>query len=154
MTTPTRGGKRHVVVVLVVMLVGVAFAAAGCPSNRNGIEGQLAQARDEAQSAARSGALALESWQRGRSTASLVSVQLSNARDDVVEAYQGAAELSVSAGANADWQRSLAGAMNHVVDLLNTAGVVVDQEPPTQTSDELHRELLAAAEALTGRPPS
>jgi hypothetical protein len=43
--------------------------------------------------------------------------------------------------------------MNHVIDLLNTAGVVVERQPPTPTSNDLRRELLRAAEELNGPPP-
>lgn len=59
-----------------------------------GIVAIIAQARDEAESAARSGALALEFWQQERSTPTLVSVQLSDARDEFIKAYKGIAELN------------------------------------------------------------
>jgi hypothetical protein len=67
----------------------------------------VATARDEAESAARSGALALAMWQTDRSTSSLVSVQLEDARDDVVDAYESAAALSVTDPATGDVQRTL-----------------------------------------------
>ena len=77
--------------VLVALLALIAFILTSCPSNRDGAPGQLASAKEEAESACRSGLLALDQWTGGRSSAQLVSVQLGDARDQVVKAYKGIA---------------------------------------------------------------
>ena len=62
--------------VLIGMLVLVALLAlvlTSCPSNRDGMPGQLATAKEETQSAARSGALALQLWAQHRSTRDLTA---------------------------------------------------------------------------------
>ena len=82
--------------VLIGMLVLVALLAlvlTSCPSNRDGMPGQLAAAKEESQSAARSGALALQLWAQHRSTRDLTCVQLADARDEIVKAYGGIATL-------------------------------------------------------------
>jgi hypothetical protein len=93
-------------------------------------------------------------WQTDRSTSSLVSVQLGDARADVVEAYQSTAALSVADPATGDVQRTLTVSMNHVVDLLNTAVVLVGRQPPTNATELLGHQLRTAADELAGGPPS
>ena len=68
MSTP--GGRRalRALTVVLVLAGALAFILTSCPSNRDGMPGQLASAKDDAQSAARSGALALQLWARHRST--------------------------------------------------------------------------------------
>ena len=67
--TPTPQARRlRAILAVVVALIGLAFLLTCCPSNRDGMPGQLAQAKEETESAARSGALALDLWGRGRST--------------------------------------------------------------------------------------
>jgi hypothetical protein len=76
-----------------VFVVGLGLLLTRCPANRDGMPGQLAQAMDETAVASRSGALALDLWLQRRSTAQLTSLALTNARDEVVKAYKGIAEL-------------------------------------------------------------
>src|SRR3954452_12345259 len=78
---------------LVVFIVGLGPLLTQCPANRDGMPGQLAQSMDETVTSARSGALALDLWLQRRSTNQLTSVQISDARDEVVKAYKGIAEL-------------------------------------------------------------
>ena len=64
---------------------------------------------EETTAAARSGALALDLWIQRRSTAQLTSVQLSDARDEVVKAYKGIAELKAEDPVDIERQRMLTG---------------------------------------------
>jgi hypothetical protein len=60
-----QAGERRrwrTVALLVVFIVGLGLLLTQCPSNREGMPGQLAQSMDEAVTAARSGALALDLW--------------------------------------------------------------------------------------------
>jgi hypothetical protein len=61
------------------LIVGLGLLLTRCPSNRDGMPGQLAQAMEETSAAARSGALALDLWVQHRSTSQLASVQISDA---------------------------------------------------------------------------
>lgn len=96
---------------LVVFIVGLGLLLTQCPSNREGMPGQLAQSMDEAVTAARSGALALDLWLQRRSTNQLTSVQLSDARDEVVKAYKGIAELKAEDPVDIGRQRMLTESM-------------------------------------------
>jgi hypothetical protein len=78
---------------IVLFIVGLGLLLTRCPSNRDGMPGQLAQSMDETTTAGRTGALALDMWIGHRSTAQLTSVQLSDARDEVLKAYKGIADL-------------------------------------------------------------
>jgi hypothetical protein len=73
---------------LALLFVGLGLLLTRCPANRDGMPGQLAQAMEETTAAARSGALALDMWAQRRSSAQLTSVQLTDARDEVIKAYK------------------------------------------------------------------
>jgi hypothetical protein len=53
--TKKRAALLRVVLSVLVVIGTAAFVAVGCPDYRDGIPGQLAQAHDEAESAAHSG---------------------------------------------------------------------------------------------------
>lgn len=127
----------------------LALTLTSCPANRDGMPGQLATAKEETQSAARSAALAVQLWSDRRSTDSLVSVQITDARDEVVKAYKDIAELKAGNHTDLDRQRLLIGAMTALIDELNTAaasirGASVSMGDPQQ----LRQHLLAGADAL------
>ena len=69
---------------LVLLIAGLMLAS--CPDLRDGTPGQLAGAERDTESAARSGALALQLWDERRATAALTAVALCDARDDVLKA--------------------------------------------------------------------
>ena len=96
-----------------------------CPANRDGMPGQLAQAVEETTGAARSGALALDQWTQRRSTAQLTSVQLADARDEVVKAYKGIADLRADDPVDLDRQRMLTSSMTAIIGQLNAAAGTV-----------------------------
>jgi anti-sigma-K factor RskA len=146
--TDKRTGLVRVIVAILAVLAAAAFVAVGCPSYRDGIPGQLAQGRDEAESAARSGALALEFWQQERSTPALVSVQLSDARDEVIKAYKGIAELNTKDAVNVQRQQFLTNTMTRLIDTLNLARAGVEHRVPADRSREMQRALATAADSL------
>jgi hypothetical protein len=78
--------RIRAVLLLVLVVVGLGLLLTRCPANRDGMQGQLAQAMEETTAAARSGALALDLWMQQRSTTQLASVQISDARDEVTKA--------------------------------------------------------------------
>src|SRR4051812_46462377 len=88
-----RPRRWRTAILLVAFIAALCLLLTRCPSNRDGMPGQLAQSMDETVTAARSGALALDLWIQRRSTAQLTSVQLSDAREEVVKAYKGIADL-------------------------------------------------------------
>src|SRR5436190_18466114 len=94
----TQQGERlrrwRAMALLGAFLVGLGLLLTRCPANRDGMPGQLAQSMDETVTSARSGVLALDLWLQGRSTNQLTSVQISDARDEVVKAYNGIADLT------------------------------------------------------------
>lgn len=111
----------------VLLLVGAAltFALTSCPAHRDGMPGRLASAKEETQTASRSAALALDLWARGRSTRQLVGVHLSDARDDVVQAYAGIAVLKADDPVDVTRQATLTEAMTSVITILNQANAAV-----------------------------
>lgn len=132
---------------LVLLLLCLGLLVTQCPANRDGMPGQLAQAMRETSAAARSGALALDMWSQRRSTAQLTSVQLSDARDEVVKAYKGIAELKAEDPVDIKRQQTLTQSMTDIIGQLNAASATVRDvttEPPRKARDEL----LASADAL------
>jgi methylaspartate ammonia-lyase len=112
--------------------------------------GQLAQSMDETVGAARSGALALDLWLQRRSTDQLTSVQLSDARDEVVKAYKGIAELKAEDPVDIGRQRMLTQAMTGIVGQLNAAGATVRHITAEPSAVKARDGLRAAADALEG----
>jgi hypothetical protein len=130
------------------MVAMLAFILTACPGNRDGMPGRLAQAREETESAARSGALALELWAQGRSTQQLTAVQLSDARDNVISAFDGVAELRAEDPTDVTRQRYLTRAMTDIAARLNSANAAIRALPAQPSPQDLRRELTAAADAL------
>ena len=140
--------RWRAVALLAAFFVGLGLLLTQCPANRDGMPGQLAQSMDETVTAARSGALALDMWIKQRSTNQLVSVQISDARDEVVKAYKGIADLQAEDPTDIDRQRMLIGSMTAIIGQLNAASAMI-RDVTTQPSPEKARDdLTAAADAL------
>lgn len=132
-----------------ILLGGLlALVLTCCPSNRDGMPGQLATAKEETQSAARSAALAVQLWSDGQSPGSLAAVQISDARDEVVKAYKDIAELKANNHIDLDRQRLLTGAMTGMIDDLNAASASLRGDAPTGDPQQLRQHLLSRADAL------
>jgi len=143
-----RADRLRAVVLLALVIVGTGLLLTRCPANRDGMPGQLAQAMSETKSAARSGATALDMWMRGRSTTQLTSVQLSDARDEVIKAYEGIAELRAEDPVDIERQKMLTESMTTIIGTLNSASATVrgvGSEPP---AGRARNDLLAAAAKL------
>ena len=143
-----RADRLRGVVLLALVIVGTGLLLTRCPANRDGMPGQLAQAMSETKSAARSGATALDMWMRGRSTTQLTSVQLSDARDEVIKAYEGIAELRAEDPVDIGRQKMLTESMTTIIGTLNSASATVrgvGSEPP---AGRARNDLLAAAAKL------
>jgi hypothetical protein len=110
---------------LAALIVGLGLLLTQCPANRDGMPGQLAHAMEEATSAARSGALALDLWTQQRSTRQLTSVQLSDARDEVLKAYKGIADVRAEDAVDIGRQRMLTEAMTTIIGQLNSASAAL-----------------------------
>jgi hypothetical protein len=134
--------------VLAVIFVGLGLLLTQCPSNRDGMPGQLAQSMDETVTAARSGALALDLWLARRSTKQLTSVQLSDARDEVVKAYKGIAELKAEDPVDVGRQRMLTESMTSVISHLNAASSTLRNITREPALEKTRDDLRAAADAL------
>ncbi|GAS99043.1 uncharacterized protein RMCC_6008 [Mycolicibacterium canariasense] len=141
-----RAIRTSLLALLCVAALGLLLTQ--CPANRDGAPGRLAQAMEESTAAARSGALALDLFHRGRSTAQLAAVQLSDARDEAVKAYQGIAELRVQDPVDVGRQGMLANAVTGIITELNTASVAVRGVPGQPPLPTLHDRLLTAAATL------
>jgi hypothetical protein len=132
-------------------LVGLGLLLTQCPSNRDGMPGQLAQSMDETVTAARSGALALDLWIRQRSTNQLTSVQLSDARDEVVKAYKAIAELKAEDPTDVGRQRMLTESMTSIIGQLNAASAMLRSITHEPAPEKARDDLAAAADALESR---
>jgi hypothetical protein len=133
----------------VVVFLGVpAFILTSCPSNRDGMPGQLASAKEETVAAARSGALALQLWTQHRSTRQLTCVQLADARDEMVKAFQGIAVLKAEDRVDIGRQRVLTDAMTALIGDLNSANAAVRGMPAQHDPGEFRQRLLDGAERL------
>ena len=142
--------RHHLRTVLLtgLMIIALGLLLTRCPSNRDGMPGQLAQAMEETVAAARTGAFALDLRVRDRTTRQLASVQISDARDEVLKAYKGIADLEADDPADIDRQRLLTSSMTDILGLLNTASARVREitaEPPLPT---LRDDLSRSADAL------
>jgi len=133
---------------LVLLFLGLGLLLTRCPANRDGMPGQLAQAMEETTSAARSGAFALDQWDRKRSTAQLTSVQLSDARDEVTKAYKGIAELKADDPVDVQRQRLLTRSMTTIIDQLNAAAATVREVTGEPVPAKARGDLIASADAL------
>lgn len=135
-------------VLLTLLFIGMGLLLTRCPANRDGMPGQLAQAMEETTGAARSGALALDHWTQRRSTAQLTSVQLADARDEVVKAYKGVADLRAEDPVDLERQRMLTSSMTSIVGQLNAAAGTVRDITTEPSAEKVRGELIASADAL------
>lgn len=131
-----------------LLIAALALLLTRCPANRDGMPGQLAQAMEETVAAARSGAYALDLRLRDRSTPQLASVQISDARDQIANAYTGIADLKADDRVDLDRQRMLTQAMTIMIGQLNAASARVRDVTAEPELSALRRELLASADAL------
>jgi CheY-like chemotaxis protein len=133
---------------LVLLVVGLGLLLTRCPANRDGMPGQLAQAMEETTAAARSGALALDLWTQQRSTAQFTSVALSDAREEVVKAYEGVANLRADDPVDVDRQHMLTQSMTAIIGQLNTASATVREVSNEPSAERARADLMASADAL------
>jgi len=136
---------------LALLMIGLGLLLTRCPANRDGMPGQLAQAMEETTGAARSGALALDLWDQRRSSVALTSVTLSDARDEVVKAYQGIADLKADDPVDIERQRALTDSMTTIVGQLNAAAATVREVTPEPDPRRAREGLIASADALESR---
>jgi hypothetical protein len=133
---------------IAVLIVGLGLLLSQCPSNRDGMPGRLAQAMDETVGATRSGALALDLWLQRHSTDQLTSVQLADARDEVVKAYKGIAELRAEDPVDVGRQRKLTESMTVIIGQLNAATGTIRHVTVQPSPEQARDDLRAAADAL------
>jgi hypothetical protein len=126
----------------------LGFTLSSCPSYRDGMSGQLASAKEQTQSAARSAALTLQLWAQGRATGNVTTVQLHDARDHVADGLQSIAELSAKDPADLDRQVLLVQSMTATIDILNAASAAVRGLPGSRNPDALRGQLLDGAAIL------
>jgi hypothetical protein len=126
----------------------LTFILTSCPSQRDGMSGQLATAKEETQAAARSGALGLQLWAQRRSTRNLTSVQLADARDEVVKAYATIASLEAENRVDLGRQSMLTRTMTGLIDVLDDANAAVRAMPGQPDPRALRQSLLDVADAL------
>lgn len=144
----TSGRPLRVITASLVLAGALALALTSCPSNRNGVPGQLTTAAQEAQSAARSAAFALDAWEQRRSTGNLASVQLADALDETADALSGIAVVTTEAPDELRRQAVLTRELSTMVVVLNEAGAAVRGIPTGSDVADLRRRLLENAEAL------
>jgi hypothetical protein len=133
-----------------VVLLVAALMLASCPDLRDGTAGQLAKAEQDTESAARSGALALEVWDERRATAALTAVVLSDARDEVLKAYRTTTQVALDDPADLRRHQFLTRSMTEVIATLVTAVATVRGDVAGQPPATLRGTLLASADALAG----
>lgn len=139
---------RRAVVAFLALCVVLAFVLTSCPSNRDGVPGQLAAAKEETQSAARSGALALDLWAQGRSTGNLTSVQLADARDEVATAFESIANLDTDDPDDLRRQALLSETMTEVIVTLTLASAGVRAVPEQPDPAAMGQRLAVSADTL------
>jgi hypothetical protein len=146
-----QGGRLQrvrVMVLIVLFVVGLGLLLRCCPANRDGMPGQLAQSMKETTTAARSGAMALDMWIHQRSTVQFTSVALSDARDDVLKAYKGIADLRAKDPVDIGRQHMLTESMTAIIGQLNSASATIRHVTSQPTPQEARADLLASADAL------
>jgi hypothetical protein len=143
-----RAHRLRAVLLLMLVIVGTGLLLTRCPANRDGMPGRLAQAMEETTGAAHSGATALDLWLRRRSTNQLTSVQLSDARDEVIKAYKGIAELRAEDAVDIQRQQMLTESMTSIIATLNAVSGTIRGISSEPAADRARSDLLAAAAAL------
>ena len=140
--------RWRTIALLAAFFVGIGLLLTQCPSNRDGMPGQLARSMDETVNSARSAALAIDLWLHGRSTNQLASVQISDARDEVIKAYKGVAELKAEDPADIKRQQMLTQSMTEIIGHLNAASATLRTITRQPSLDSVEASLLASADAL------
>jgi hypothetical protein len=140
--------RWRAIALLAAFFVVLGLLLTQCPSNRDGMPGQLAQSMDETVNSARSGALAIDLWLQRRSTNQLASVQISDARDEVVKAYKGVAELKAEDPVDIRRQQMLTQSMTEIIGQLNAASATLRTITREPTLDSVRASLRASADAL------
>jgi hypothetical protein len=146
--TGERVHRVRAIVVIAVIVVGLGLLLTRCPSNRDGMPGELAQSMEQTTTAARTGAMALDMWIGRRSTSQLASVQLSDARDEVLKAYKGIADLSAQDPVDIRRQRMLTESMTTIIGQLNAAAATIRHITSEPTVEKARADLMASADAL------
>jgi hypothetical protein len=141
--------RRIVVAVVVVACLGLLLR--GCPSVRDGVPGQLAQAQEEGESAARTGVLALRLWRVHRSSSALAAVQLGDAGEQITKANQDIATLAPDTELDLQHQRTLMATLAEAVAALNAASALIRGVPPPDDVGAVDRGLARAVEDLSGQ---
>lgn len=147
MKTATASRARSALIAA-LLITALGLLLTRCPANRDGMAGQLAQAMEETVAAARSGAYALDLRMRDRSSPQLVSVQISDARDEITKAYKGIADLKADDPVDLDRQRKLTTAMTTLIGQLNSASARVRGIAAEPELSTLRAQLLSSAAAL------
>lgn len=147
-TEEDRARRIRAVLIAVVLITMLGLLLTRCPANRDGMPGKLAQGMEETVAAARSGAYALDLRMRDRSTPQLVSVQISDARDEIAKAYEGVVDLKADDPVDLERQRMLTEAMTALSGQLNTASARVREVAAEPELSALRDRLLASAAAL------
>ncbi|KWX64266.1 hypothetical protein [Mycobacterium sp. NAZ190054] len=142
------GSQLRVAAVLVLMAGALALVLTSCPGNRDGMPGQLATAKEETESAARSGALALDLWMQRRSTRNLTAVQLSDARDQIAQSYSGIAVLKAEDPQDLRRQSLLAETMTVLIGQLNAANAAVRAVDGQPDAHQLRQSILDVVDRL------
>jgi hypothetical protein len=146
--TGERVRRVRAILVIALFIVGLGLLLTRCPANRDGMPGQLAQSMEETTTAARTGAMALDMWIAHRSTAQLTSVQLSDARDEVLKAYKGIADLKAEDPVDIARQRMLTESMTTIIGQLNAAAATLRRVTSDPTAEKSRADLTASADAL------
>lgn len=148
---PTRTRSRRVpraVAVIALLAATLFLVLTSCPSQRDGIPGRLATAKEETQSAARSGAMSIQLWLERRSTRQLACVQLADARDEITKAFKGVATLTPDSAVDLRRQAELTSMMTSLIDDLNTAAMAVRTPAGQPDVRELRQRLLTRVDTL------
>lgn len=140
--------RWRAIALLAAFFVVLGLLLTQCPANRDGMPGQLAQSIDETVNSARTGALAIDLWLDRRSTNQLASVQISDARDEVLKAYKGVAELKAEDPVDIRRQQMLAQSMTEIIGELNAASATLRAITGQPTLDSIRASLRASADAL------
>ncbi|OBF94488.1 hypothetical protein A5790_10385 [Mycobacterium sp. 852002-51152_SCH6134967] len=141
--------RVRIAAVLLLMASVLALILTSCPSNRDGMPGKLASAKEETESAARTGAQALDLWIQRRSTRNLAAVQLSDARDQVVQSYSGIAVLRAEDPQDLRRQSLLTETMTTLIGQLNAANAAVRALDGQPDARQLRRSMLDVVDHLT-----
>lgn len=146
--TDDKPRRKRAALLAALLIAALGLLLTRCPANRDGMPGQLAQSMEETVAAARSAAYAIDLRRRDRSTPQLVSVQISDARDEITKAYKGIADLKAGDQVDLDRQRMLTEAMTTLIGQLNVASARVRGVAAEPELSALRTQLLSSAAAL------